>query len=444
MTTTRGTVERRHGAWSYRFSYTDAAGTRHNIRRQKFPTKREAQIALAAHLNRVDNSKAQVNDRTLTGDYLQGWLETYIRSGSRKATTVEVVSTHVNAYLIPRIGHLPIGKLTASAIADLYADLLANGHTGKNGTGGLSPKTVRNIAGTLHKALKDGVRREVLSRNPAANVDLPRSIRPDLNVWDEQQVGHFLNHTTETQDPCAPMWRLLFATGLRRGELLGLTWSDVDLVDGTVTVRQSRTVKGVDTPKTKRGRRTISLDPGTVIELARLKNAQEQAAADLDQWNSQFIATDLDGRPIQPLAFTRRFQAAAKRAGLPVPRLHDGRHTAATLALQNGVPIHVVSGRLGHEKVSTTLDVYAAFLPTADRLAADTIGRLLAAKDASRTREDANPDETGPPSRNPNGLDETISPSSKAISGTAQTEELEAMLGIERKENDVDCRPEQE
>lgn len=426
MTTTRGTVERRQGSWSYRFSFTDDAGKRHNVRRQGFATKRDAQVALAAHLNRTDNGRTKVNDRTLTADYLRGWLETYVSSGRRKATTVDVVSTHVNAYLIPRIGDVPIGKLTATVIAGLYVDLLANGHTGKNGKGGLSPKTVRNIAGTLHKALKDGVRRDLLARNPAANVDLPRAVRPELNVWDEQQVGQFLDHVRAVGDPCASLWRLLLATGLRRGELLGLTWADVDLVDGTVTIRQSRTVKGVDTPKTKRGRRRITIDPDTVVELAELKNAQEQAAATLGGWPSPFIATDLDGRPIQPLAFTRRFQAAAKNARLPVPRLHDGRHTAATLALQNGVPIHVVSGRLGHEKVSTTLDVYAAFLPTADRLAADTIGRLLASsrpeKDAQRTHEDATGRKTGPTSTDYDEPLERRFTSSDAVYGTGPTD----------------------
>jgi integrase len=447
MTKGRGTVERRQGSWSYRFSYTDTARKRHSVRRQGFATKHDAQVALAAHLNRVDNSRTQVNDRTLTGDYLRSWLAAYVRSGSRKATTVEVVSTHVNAYLIPRIGLVPIGKLTATVIAGLYSDLQTDGHTGKNGTGGLSAKTVRNIAGTLHKALTDGVKRELLARNPAANVDLPRAIRPELNVWDEQQVSQFLSHVMETGDPCAPLWRLLLATGLRRGELLGLTWADVDLVDGSVAVRQSRTVKGIDSPKTKRGRRTIALDPDTIVELAQLKNAQEQAAAELGGWTSPFIATDLDGRAIQPLAFTRRFQAAAKRAGLPVPRLHDGRHTAATLALQNGVPIHVVSGRLGHEKVSTTLDVYAAFLPTADRLAADTIGRLLTpsnkARDAQRTQRDANADKTGPTSPNPDGLPSESFTSSEAENGTAPTDTLEAMLGIERKNSEVEIPSDQ-
>jgi integrase len=179
------------------------------------------------------------------------------------------------------------------------------------------------------------------------------------------------------------MWRLLLATGLRRDELLGLTWDDVDLVGGYLSVVRSRGTTGLDTPRTKKGRRTISLDAETINALARWKDKHETAETTFGAWSSPFIATDLDGRPIQPQAFTRRFQAAAKKAGLSIPRLHDGRHTAATLALQAGVPIHVVSGQLGHEHVSTTLDVYAAFLPLADRDAASRIGQLLNTNDGS-------------------------------------------------------------
>jgi integrase len=137
----------------------------------------------------------------------------------------------------------------------------------------------------------------------------------------------FLTFVETTGDPMSALWSLMLATGLRRGELLGLTWADVDLVDGFLNVVRSRGVAGVDTPKTKKGRRTISLDGGTVDALARWKDQHE---------------------------------------------------SAATLALQAGVPINVVSGRLGHEHVSTTLDVYAAYLPLADRDAASRIGQLLA------------------------------------------------------------------
>jgi integrase len=357
-------------------------GQRRKISGTGFAKKRDAQKALVVALAQYETVGVTRSGRLSTGDYLTAWLDEYRRSGKRKATTIESTTVAVNAYLIPRIGSIPLAKLDADRVARLYADLLENGRL--TSPGGLSAKTVRNVAGVLHKALSDAVKRRKLPTNPADSVELPTWKRPDLNVWDDFQAGQFLRHVEQSGDPCGPLWRLLLATGMRRGELLGLRWADVDLVNGEVRVEQSRTMKGVDTPKTKRGRRKISVDRDTVDALARLKDAQEAAAERFGNWTSEFVATDLDGRPIQPLAFTRRFQAAAKRAGLPVPRLHDGRHTAATLALQAGIPIQVVAGRLGHEHVSTTLDVYAAFLPTADRVAADQIGSVLTTRIAQR------------------------------------------------------------
>lgn len=374
----RGTVDKRGHTWRWRFSVT-VDGRRHHVSQSGYATKSEARKALTAALAQHDVGSTTTTTRMTTGSYLLGWLDQYRRSQSRKASTVHTTTHLVKAYILPRIGDVPLAKLDADRIANLYADLLDNGRTGACGTtGGLSAKSVRNVAGVLHKALGDAVKRKHLPANPADAVDLPTWRRPDLNVWDERQAATFLTHVEATGDPMSALWRLMLATGLRRGELLGLTWADVDLVDGYLNVARSRGVAGVDTPKTKKGRRTISLDGGTVDALARWKDQQEVAANTIGAWSSTYVATDLDGRPIQPQAFTRRFQAAAKRAGLPIPRLHDGRHTAATLALQAGVPINVVSGRLGHEHVSTTLDVYAAYLPLADRDAASRIGQLLA------------------------------------------------------------------
>lgn len=374
----RGTIDKHGNGYRWRVSVV-VDGERQRLFGTGYKTKREAQRAMTAELAKLDTGRPSSRPTKQTvGDFLADWLDDYRRSGRRKATTIDTTAVLVNRYLIPRIGSVPLASLDPERIERLYADLLENGRTGASGrTGELSPKTVRNVAGVLHKALSDAVRRGRLTTNPADGVELPTWKRPELNVWDEYQAATFLEHVETTGDPCAALWRLVLATGLRRGELLGLRWTDVDLVNGEIRVVQSRTVKGVDTPKTKRGRRTISLDADTVDALARLKDEQERAAELLAGWSSPFVATDLDGRPIQPLAITRRFQAAARRAGLPVPRLHDGRHTAATLALQAGVSLHVVAGRLGHEHVSTTTDVYAAFLPTADRDAAQRIGDHL-------------------------------------------------------------------
>lgn len=403
MSRPRGSIERRGSGWRYRISYTDADGKVHKPSRQGFATKREAQVAMTAHLQQLDSAPARRRGPRTTGQYLTGWLDLYERSGSRKRSTTATTRQHVTRYLIPRIGHVPLSRLTAEHLTGLYAELVNEGGTGlrmpahdpEHKVSGLSPKTVRNIAGTMHKALSDAVKRGYLYRNPADGVDLPRWERAELTVWDETQVARFLHHAAAADNVYLPLWRLLLTTGMRRGELLGLRWSDVDLVAGTVTVAQSRVETNgrvtVESPKTRAGRRTIAIDPDTVTLLARLKDAHEAAAETYGVWTSPYVATNLDGRPIYPRTLTRHFQATAKAAGLPSPRLHDGRHTAATLALQHGVPVNVVAGRLGHAKVSTTLDVYAAFLPTADRLASDVIGRALRSTTADLPPVDATP-----------------------------------------------------
>jgi hypothetical protein len=159
-----------------------------------------------------------------------------------------------------------------------------------------------------------------------------------------------------------------------------------------VTIRQARVSDGytvtTTTPKTKAGRRTIAIDTGTVVALAFLKNQQAAAAEALGLPNFEFVATDLDGRLMKPATLLDRFHAATQRADLPKCRLHDLRHSAAAYQLEIGTPVHIVAGRLGHASPATTLNIYAAFLPTADRGASNEIGATLdrlMANDQTRT-----------------------------------------------------------
>jgi len=377
-------VQKHGSGWRYRVSYVDATGARHWVTRGGFSSKRDAQRAEAQAKVRLDASRSVVTGRTTVGDYLGAWFDTYERSQSRKPTTVDATRLHLDRYLLPRIGQLPLHDLTPAVISDLYADLLANGRTGRNGTGGLSPKTVRNIAGTLHKALADGVRRETIPRNPADAVDLPKVRRVEPRAWDADQVHTFLAHLAATRpvgDPDATVWRLTLATGMRRGEVLGLRWDRVDLVGCTLTVDNNRVVTRAGmvegTPKSDAGLRRISLDHGTRDALAQLRDAQEKAAEIIGCSPFPYVATQLDGVQIHPRAFLRRLNKAQDEAGLPRVNLHELRHTNITAALQAGTAVHVVSRRVGHSKVSTTLDTYARHIPSADDLAAETMGRLL-------------------------------------------------------------------
>lgn len=385
----RNGVYRRGNGWGFRYSYRDANGVRRWIRRQGFPTKADARAAYAKVVAGT-NRHGTASPGLTVGAYLTSWVERYERSQSRKVTTVRTTKRHVTAYLVPRIGTVRLAKLSPAMVTALYGDLLENGRSGRAGHGGLAPKSVRNIAGVLHKALSDAVRDGLIPKNPADDVDLPRWNRPEMQVYDETEVAEFLRVAEKDGDPLAALWRLVFATGLRRGELCGLRWKDVDLVDGFVTIVQTRVHSGtvhVSSPKTKAALRQVSIDPATVTALALLKNAHEDAASRLGGWTSDLVATDLDGRPIHPERLTERFHRTARSAGLRPIRLHDARHTHATILFDHGAPVHVVSRRLGHTSVAFTADVYVAHVKSADRAAADLWGARLGA--AERVHDDA-------------------------------------------------------
>lgn len=389
---TKNGVTKRGTGWGYRFTYRDANGKRRYVRKQGFATKEEAKDAYAKAWASVN--RHGVASPTLTvGDYLRGWIERYERSQSRKVTTVLTARRLVDAYLIPRIGHVRLAKLSPAMVANLYADLMDNGKTGQSGQGGLSAKSVRNIGGVLHKALHDAVRDGTLTRNPADDVDLPKWNRPEIHAYDEAQVTAFIRQASKDGDPFLALWWLLFGTGIRRGELCGLRWQDVDLVEGTISIVQTRVQASkvhTTTPKSNASRRRITIDPAAVTMLATLKNAQDEAAERLGGWPSDLVATDLAGKPIRPSKLTDRFNAILRDAGLPKftrSGPHVARHTHATLMFDHNEPVHVVSRRLGHTSVSFTADIYVASMPSADRAAANTWESIM--RSAGRIHDDA-------------------------------------------------------
>lgn len=378
MNRNRGHIYKRGGGWGYYFAYT-VEGQRRQVKRQGFLSKKEAQQALTQALASIDGGRILGAKRQTVEGFLTSWLETYRNAGRRKESTAGTTAVHVTRYLVPHLGTLLLRDLSPKIVSEFVATLLTSGRLLDSDKGaGLSPKTVRNIVGTLRKALGDAVKWGLIPSNPVSNVELPRYDRPPVVAWDSHQAARFLAHAEHSGDPLLPLWRLLLVTGLRRGELLGLRWQDIDLVEATVTVAQARVIAGnrvvVSTPKTRAGRRTLSIDGTTVTLLAHLRNAQEAAAELLGQWPSDLVAVTAQGHPLDPKALLQKWREAAQAAGVPPITLHQGRHTAITEALQRGTPVHVVAGRVGHAQASTTVNTYAHFLPRADRQAADTVG----------------------------------------------------------------------
>jgi len=283
---------------------------------------------------------------------------------------------------VPHIGTVKLQKLSGSQVNALYARLA---ETGKKDTKtGLSAMTIHHVHACLHKACKDAVRWGHISRNPLDAADPPRKKgdgTKEMKTWTKEQVKAFLGAVKDER--LSPLWHTIAMTGMRRGEAIGLRWSDVDLEAGRIAVRRTLIPSGreviVSEPKTIKGRRVIALDAGTVEVL------KAQAARQLDEqkaWDEAWLETGLvftqeNGEALDPESVSRYWRQAVKKALLPTIRLHDLRHTHATLALQAGIHPKVVSERLWHATISITLDTYSHAIPAMQEEAAALIAGLV-------------------------------------------------------------------
>lgn len=336
-------------------------------RRQKwhsgYRTKRAAERALAEMVTSVNAGTFIEPTSQTIGEHLTEWLAA-IEPTIRPATHYSY-SRNVRLHVVPRLGSVLLRRVDGGMLNALYAALLTDGKC-SNGGGGLAPRTVRYIHTILHRAFRDAVRWGRLARNPADAADPPRASadnRPTMATWTAEQVRAFIAHTGEHRLYAA--FLLLATTGMRRGEALGLRWDDLDLVAGRASVVQTVIVVNhkvmVGSPKTAAGRRTVALDPGTVSALREHRRRQlaERMLMGAGFTDQGLVFCRPDGAPLHPERFSRTFTEQAANAGLPPIRLHDLRHTWATLALSAGVHPRVAQERLGHATVGITLGIYS-------------------------------------------------------------------------------------
>lgn len=356
-------------------------------RRQKWHsvkgTKRDAQRELARLVHEY-NTGAYIEPAKLTvGEYLQKWLTDYAQ-GRVAARTYDRYAEIIHLHLSPALGAMPLSKLQPLHIQACYTRALREGRLDRR-AGGLSAQTVLHHHRLLHEALEQAVRWQLLSRNPADAVEPPRPERAEMHVLDPAGVSRLLEAAEGTRAYAAVL--LAVTTGLRRGELLGLRWEDIDLQRGVLSVQQtvqrSRSAGlHIREPKTQRSRRLVTL-PAMAVEVLR-KHRLEQQKQRLfmgPEYRDHGLAFPrLDGRPMNPDALSKAFEVIVARAGLPRVRFHDLRHTHATMLLQQGVNPKVVSERLGHSTVNLTLDTYSHVLPGIQEEVAQKVDNLLRKK----------------------------------------------------------------
>jgi integrase len=260
-------------------------------------------------------------------DYLAGWLEQ--QRSQLQPSTWESYRSNVERYLVPALGDVALGELSAAQLSAFYAKLQRDG--GQRSEQPLALRTVQFCHGVLHKALADAVRFELVDRNVAVHADLPRvDLRGDgvreLRAWTAEQLRAFLDHTAGT--PLHDLWHVAAATGMRRGELLGLRWDEVDLAGRALSVRRALSVvKGearLKEPKTSRCR-TLRLDVVTAGVLERRWLDQQRRQAGATAWHNPWnlVFTDAAGHHLDPMRITHAFRVAVRDAPVPRIRLHD-------------------------------------------------------------------------------------------------------------------------
>jgi len=340
-------------------------------RTRSFKTKKEAQIALNSLLNELDEGTAVDRSRQTIAEMMRYWLDTYARPNlcSKTLEGYEHIST---AHIIPALGAIPIQKFTPDRLQQFYSQKAQEG---------CGDRTLQLCHLRISQALKQAVMMGLLSRNVADFVTPPKVTHKEMMIWDVKQAQQFLREAAQSR--YGPIWIVALATGMRRGELLGLRWQDVDFERKVLSVRQTiGVVKGkieVKPPKTKNSRRDVAVQDNVVVLLREHKLVQhEHRLTKGAGWEDNDLIFCADnGRPIQPVNLDRDFTRWVERAEVPSIRIHDLRHTHVTLAIAAGSNIGAVSRRVGHARTSITMDVYAHVLPEQHAEVADKVGSLL-------------------------------------------------------------------
>jgi integrase len=313
---------------------------------------------------------------TTVGDYLTSWLagRRALRPSTRLAYEI-----HLRKHLEPHLGDIPLALLSLDDIERMYLALaVTRGRDGQL----LTAATIRRIHATLMSALTSAVRRGVLERNPAEHVEPPRAIAPRMRVWTADQLAPFLD--VAGRDSSQPLFLLLALTGVRRGEAIGLRWIDLDLDQGLLFVEQQIVAvagqQHTGPPKTSNGRRTLALASRLVdaLDHHRAEKIEGARLMGVDWADTALVFTTALGTPLRPGQVSRHFQRLVVASGVPMIRLHDLRHSSASLGLASGESLLEVSRRLGHSSITITADVYShvssATARTSAQRLADSIG----------------------------------------------------------------------
>lgn len=339
------------------------------IRKTKsYETKEEAELALQKVLYERDHGIMKNESNITFGEWIDYWLEE-VRSNKLSGTTLDNYRSNIRNHIIPGIGHIKLKDLRPKHLQVFYNHLYENGR--RDGNGGLSPQTVQRIHVMIGSALKHALRNELVITNVATVVERRKGKKFRTKPYTIDELFELLRVTKG--DRFYPAYVISSMTGMRRGEVLALKWQDIDFEEKTIKVERSLSIyrenKDVDTlklelkpPKTEQSERTIPIDDFVVKTLKDHKKKQAEISMKIgrDGYNPEMlIFCDEQGEYVNPNTYSNDFRSTLKENGLRHVRLHDLRHTYATLLLKYGVGHEKIRDLLGHSTIVTTLDIYA-------------------------------------------------------------------------------------
>jgi integrase len=379
--------QRSPGHWAIVIDVRDPQTGKRRRRWHSFAgTKRQAQVEAALLISELQNGTRIDPSRMTVSAFLERWIEHM--QGQVSPRSHERYAELCRKNIVPLLGGLTLTKLQPAHISAAYAKALASGR--RDGSGGLSARTVTHMHRVLREALQQALRWQLLARNPADAVKPPKVERKQLNTYDIQQTAELLERLRGNHMFIPTV--LAGLCGLRRGEIAALQWKHVDLEHRQIAVVHSaeQTKAGIRYKPPKSGRsRTVAMSEMVTAELRAHRVAQAQGLLSLGIRISDdtFVVAQADGRPIQPNSLSHEWVRQIGKTGLPRIRYHDLRHAHATHLLSSGVHPKVASERLGHSKVGITLDLYSHVLPGMQEDAAARVDAALQAALQNRPKK---------------------------------------------------------
>ena len=307
------------------------------------------------------------------GEWIDFWYQ-YFSSPKLRPTTQATYENRIYGHIIPSVGKIPLSKLTQNDLQQFYAKLKRTGrkvNVELKGTG-VSDRMVRSCHALCRSSLEKAVEEGLITRNPSIGCKLPPKKNGEMKVLTQTEIVRLLNQAYD--EGYYEMFLLELTTGMRRGEILGLKWRDLNLETGELNIKRQLTTKGISVPKTKSSIRTILLPPDMLDLLREMKKTAK--------YDWIFPSPVKEGEPRNPTAITKRFRIMLERAHCKHVRFHDLRHTFATMALENGMDVKTLSAMIGHVSSETTLNIYSHVTDTMRAQAAVKIDREIGGTNA--------------------------------------------------------------